>query len=217
MKVVLFGASGLVGHGALRACLRDDEVESVVAVVRRPLSVSHPKLQVVVHDDFTDFSSLSESFAGADACYFCLGVPSFGKSEAEYTVITQDYALAAARELLSLNDKGTFVYISGASADSASKTMWARVKGRTEDALLALPFRAYILRPGYIQPRNGARPRTRSSRVLAACVSPLYPLLHRIFPAYTTTTDDLGNAMLAVTRLEGKGPRILSGVQLGSV
>ncbi|MFI6339268.1 NAD(P)H-binding protein [Streptomyces sp. NPDC050535] len=206
MKVVLFGASGMVGHGVLRACLDDDGVESVTAVVRRPLATRHPKLHEVVHADFTDLTGAAASFDGADACFFCLGAPSSGLTEAEYTRVTHDYALAAARELLPLNGGLTFVYVSGAGADSASGTMWARVKGRTEDALLAMPFHAYAFRPGYIRPRRGARPGTRS-----------YRLLRRVFPRHMTTTDTLGRAMLAVARLKGRGPRVLDTTRINSL
>ncbi|MEV7345740.1 NAD(P)H-binding protein [Streptomyces sp. NPDC093544] len=217
MKVVLFGASGMIGHGVLRACLDDAGVESVIAVVRRPLAVQHPKLHEVVPADFTDLTDVATSFDGTDACFFCLGAPSAGLTEAEYTRVTHDYALAAAHALLPLNDELTFVYVSGAGSDSASTTMWARVKGRTEDALLALPFHAYIFRPAYIRPRQGARPGTRSYRLMYAATSWLYPLLRRIFPKHTTTTDTLGRAMLGVTRLKGRGPRVLASTEINDL
>jgi uncharacterized protein YbjT (DUF2867 family) len=217
MKVVLFGASGMVGYGALRASLDDDAVESVVAVVRRPLETDHPKLREVIHADFTDFTEVTESFAGADACFFCLGISSAGQDETEYTRVTHDYALAAARALLPLNEKLTFVYVSGAGADSAGTTMWARVKGRTENALMAMPLRTYVLRPAYIQPTRGARSRTRAYRLIYGSTSWLYPVLSRLLPRHTTTTDALGRAMLAVTRLEGRGPHVLSSAQINSM
>ncbi|WP_369244001.1 NAD(P)H-binding protein [Streptomyces sp. R41] len=217
MKVVLFGASGMIGHGVLRACLDDDGVESVTAVVRRPLGVRHPKLREAVHADFTDLTDVAASLDGADACYFCLGTSSAGLTEVEYTRVTHDYALAAARALLPLNGDLTFVYVSGHSADSASATMWARVKGRAEEALLALPFRAYVFRPSYIRPRRGARPATRPYRLLYASTSWLYPVLRRLFPRHMTTTDTVGRAMLAVTRLQGRGPRVLTSVEINGL
>ncbi|WP_326725341.1 NAD(P)H-binding protein [Streptomyces sp. NBC_00243] len=217
MKVVLFGASGMIGYGVLRACLDDDTVKSVTAVVRRPLGLHHPKLHEVVHADFTDLTAVAASLAGVDACYFCLGTPSAGLTEAEYTRVTHDYALAAAHALLPLNDELTFVYVSGNSADSASGTMWARVKGRTEDDLLALPFHAYVFRPTYIRPRQGARPGTRSYRLMYAATSWLYPVLRRLFPQHLTTTDTLGRAMLGVTRLRGSGPRVLTSTEINDL
>jgi uncharacterized protein YbjT (DUF2867 family) len=217
MKVVLFGASGMVGHGALRACLDDDGVESVIAVVRRPLGVRHPKIREVHPADFTDLADVAESFAGVDACFFCLGIPSTGKTEAEYTLVTEDYALAAARALLSANAKATFVYVSGEGADSQSKTMWARVKGRAENAILDMGFHGYVFRPGYIQPVDGARPRTALYRLTYASTSWLYPVLSRLLPRHTTTTANLGRAMLAAARLKGEGPRLLTSAEINTL
>ncbi|MFJ4851402.1 MULTISPECIES: epimerase [unclassified Streptomyces] len=216
MKVVVFGAGGMVGTGVLRACLLDDEVESVVAVVRRPLGTRHPELREVTPADFADLTDVADELAGAGACFFCLGVPSAGRTEAEYTRVTRDYALAAARVLLPRTEDLTFVYVSGASADSASRTMWARVKGRAEDELLALPLRTYVFRPGYIRPRHGARPRSRTSRLLYGATSWTYPVLRRLFPRHTTTTDAIGRAALAVTRRGGSGPRVLTSADINT-
>ncbi|MFG2957328.1 epimerase [Streptomyces sp. NPDC048291] len=202
MNVVVFGASGMVGQGVLRACLLDPTVGSVLVVGRRPLGITHPKLTEVLHDDFTDLSALADRLTGLDACFYCLGVSSAGMSEAEYTRVTHDFTLAAARAVLAASPGPTFVYVSGEGTDSTEqgRTMWARVKGRTENALLALPVNAYMFRPGYIQPRHGAVSRTRSYRVMYTLTSWLYPLLHRLVPAHSTTTEHLGRAMLAVTR-----------------
>lgn len=213
MNVVLLGASGMVGQGALQACLRDETVARVTAVCRGPLAVSHPKLQVVPHQDFGDLTPLRGLFAQADACYFCVGVPSAGLSEEDYTRVTYDFALAAADALLSTGrDDVTFVYVSGAGADSTEQgpVMWARVKGRAENALLKFPFRTYVFRPGYIRPTHGARPRTRGSRVLYGATSWLYPVLHRLFPDRTTTTDAIGRAALAVSRTDDRTSRVLT-------
>ncbi|MFR9725091.1 NAD-dependent epimerase/dehydratase family protein [Streptomyces sp. MS19] len=212
MKVVIFGASGMIGQGTLRACLLDETVTEVVAVVRRPLGRAHPKLRELVHADFTDLSALAEALGTPDACFYCLGISSAGLGEAEYTVITHDYTLAAARTLLARNPDLTFVYVSGSGADSSESgsTMWARVRGRTENALLALSPRTRIIRPAYIRPRHGARSRTRSYRLLYAATSWLYPLLHRLLPRHTTTTDTLGRAMIALVGTTEDLPPILT-------
>ncbi|MFE5037503.1 Rossmann-fold NAD(P)-binding domain-containing protein [Streptomyces sp. NPDC056683] len=202
MNVVVFGASGMVGQGVLRACLLDPTVGSVLVVGRRPLGITHPKLTEVAHDDFTDLSALAGRLTRLDACFYCLGVSSAGLSEAEYTRVNHDFTLAAAHAVLAASPGATFTYVSGEGTDSTEqgRTMWARVKGRTENELLALPMNAYMFRPGYIQPRHGAVSRTRSYRVMYTLTSWLYPLLHRLLPAHTTTTEHLGRAMLAVTR-----------------
>ncbi|MFD0229222.1 epimerase [Streptomyces hirsutus] len=211
MKIVIFGASGMTGHGVLRACLLDPAVTRVLVVVRSPLGISHPKLQEVIHQDFTDLSAISEQLAGHDACFYCLGISSAGRSEAEYTRITYDYTLAAARAVSASNPGLTFTYISGEGTDSREdgRSMWARVKGRTENALLAMPMNAYMFRPAYIRPRHGAVSRTPVYRVLYALTSWFYPLLRRLSPGHTTTTEHIGRAMLAVTRPGAVEQRIL--------
>ncbi|WP_438305703.1 epimerase [Streptomyces sp. HUAS TT11] len=211
MNVVVFGASGMVGHGVLRACLLDPSVTRVLVVGRSPLGISHPKLQEIVHHDFTDLSALAERLTGLDACFYCLGITSAGRSEAAYTRITYDFTLSAALVLSANNPGLTFTYVSGEGTDSSEngRTMWARVKGRTENALLALPMNAYMFRPGYIQPLHGAVSRTRVYRLGYALTSWLYPLLRRVAPGHTTTTDHLGRAMLALTRPGTTAGRIL--------
>ncbi|MFE7234755.1 epimerase [Streptomyces sp. NPDC057596] len=211
MKVVIFGASGMIGQGVLRACLLDPAVTRVLVVVRNPLGISHPKLQEVIHQDFTDLSAIHGQLAGHDACFYCLGISSAGRSEAEYTRITYDYTLAAARAVSASNPGLTFTYVSGEGTDSSERgrTMWARVKGRTENALLAMPMDAYMFRPGYILPRHGAVSRTPAYRVLYSLTSWLYPLLHRLSPGHTTTTEHIGRAILAVTRPGAVEQRVL--------
>ncbi|MET8643070.1 epimerase [Streptomyces sp. NPDC004675] len=211
MNVVVFGASGMVGHGVLRACLLDPSVTRVLVVGRSPLGISHPKLQEIVHHDFTDLSALAERLTGLDACFYCLGITSAGRGEAAYTRITYDFTLAAALVLSANNPGLTFTYVSGEGTDSSEngRTMWARVKGRTENALFALPMNAYMFRPGYIQPLHGAVSRTRVYRLGYALTSWLYPLLRRVAPGHTTTTDHLGRAMLALTRPGTTAGRIL--------
>ncbi|GED90546.1 epimerase [Streptomyces sp. 6-11-2] len=211
MKVVIFGASGMIGQGVLRACLLDPAVTRVLVVVRSPLGISHPKLREVIHQDFTDLSAISGQLAGHDACFYCLGISSASRSEAEYTRITYDYALAAARAVSASNPALTFTYVSGEGTDSSERgrTMWARVKGRTENALLAMPMDAYMFRPGYISPLHGAVSKTPAYRVLYGLTSWLYPLLRRLSPGHTTTTEHIGRAMLAVTRPGAVEQRIL--------
>ncbi|MDX3850188.1 epimerase [Streptomyces sp. AK02-01A] len=211
MKVIIFGASGIVGQGVLRECVLDERVESVLLVSRTPTGGHHAKVREIVHQDFADLTSLEDQLTGLDACFFCLGVSSAGRSEEEYRRITHDYTLAAARTLAPRNPDLTFVYVSGEGTDSTGqgRSAWARVKGRTENELLAMDFHAYMFRPGYIRPRHGARSRTRLYRLMYALTSWLYPLLRKLSPDHVTTTEHLGRAMLAVVALRGAGPHIL--------
>ncbi|WP_405652813.1 NAD-dependent epimerase/dehydratase family protein [Streptomyces sp. NBC_00019] len=211
MRVAVFGASGMVGHGVLDACLQDPRVDDILVVGRTPLNLRHPKVREVVHLDFTDFTPLQGRFEGLDACFFCLGVSAAGRSEEEYTRITYDYTMAAARAVSANNPSLTFVYVSGEGTDSteAGRSMWARVKGRTENALLAMPFHTYLFRPGYIRPRLGAVSKTAAYRRLYRLTSWLYPALRRLAPRHTTTTEQLGGAMIAVVALDGHGPHVL--------
>jgi uncharacterized protein YbjT (DUF2867 family) len=203
MRVVIFGASGMLGQGVLRECLRAPDVEQVVTIVRRPSGASDPKLIECVHADLLDYRAVEAMLAGLDACYFCLGVASVGLSEAQYTRVTYDIALAAGRTLARLNPHMTFIFVSGQGTDATEKgsTMWARVKGRTENALRALPFKAvYAFRPGFIQPLHGARSRTRAYRLTYAILGPVMPLLRALFPNQVLTTEVIGQAMLNITR-----------------
>jgi uncharacterized protein YbjT (DUF2867 family) len=203
VKAVLFGATGMVGQGVLRELLLDPAVESVLAVVRRGTGRSHAKLREVQHADFTDLSGIEAELAGLDACFFCLGATSVGMDEPSYRRVTCDTALAAAQALLKQSPGLVFLYVSGAGTDSTGhgRTMWARIKGQTENALLRLPFAAaYMFRPGYIQPLHGVTSRTRWLRATYAVVGPLYPLWQRLFPKYVTTTERIGRAMLQVAR-----------------
>jgi uncharacterized protein YbjT (DUF2867 family) len=203
MRIVLFGGSGMVGQAALRECLLDPGVEAVTSVVRRPTGQRHEKLNEIVHGDFQDFTALEPALAGHDACFFCLGVSSAGMAEGEYRKVTRDIALAAAATLLRVSPEMTFVFVSGAGADSTEhgRVMWARVKGEAENALLHLPFRGvYVFRPAYIQALDGIRSRTPLYNVLIPVLRPLYPMLSRLLPRYTLTTRELGRAMLEVAR-----------------
>ncbi|MEW2514763.1 NAD-dependent epimerase/dehydratase family protein [Streptomyces sp. NPDC046870] len=211
MRVIVFGASGMIGHGALYASLRDEAVTEVVAVVRTPLDVAHPKLRQIAHADFTDFTSIQDELTGLDACFYCLGVSAVGRSEAEYTRVTYDYVLAATRVLITASPDLTFVYVSGEGTDPTgrSRQMWARVKGRTEHALQALPMTAYMFRLGFVQPVDGAVSRTPLYRRIYRVTAALHPLLGRLFPRYVTTTDAVGRAMLAVARPGSNAPAVL--------
>src|SRR5579885_1086110 len=191
MKVILFGTTGMVGQGVLRECLLDPEVAQVLSVGRSPLNQTHPKLREIIHKDFTDFTAIESELAGYDACFFCLGVSSAGMSEADYRRVTYDFTLAAARTLAHRNPSMTFIYVSGAGTDSTERgrMMWARVKGKTENDLLALPFKAvYMVRPGAIIPLHGIRSKTALYRVIYAMMGPLFVAARKLFPQHVTTT-----------------------------
>ncbi|MET8828029.1 epimerase [Streptomyces sp. NPDC004610] len=210
MKVIVFGATGMVGQGVLRESLRDDSVTEVLVIGRRPTGITHPKLRELVHPDLRELLArpgVDAELAGYDACFFCLGVSAVGMTEEAYRRVTYDLTLAAARALSAVNPDLTFLYVSGQGTDSTERgrSMWARVKGETENALLALPLRTYLLRPGYIQPLHGITSRTRLYRVLYRVTSPLYPLLRRLAPGHVTTTEQLGRAMLSIAG--GGAPR----------
>jgi uncharacterized protein YbjT (DUF2867 family) len=212
MKVILFGASGMVGQGALRECLQAPDVEKVLSVSRRPLGgPGHPKLEELVHEDLSDLTAVEGRLSGYDACFFCVGVTSAGLSEEAYRKVTVGLTLAAARPLARLNPRMTFVFVSGMGADSTgtSRTMWARVKGEAENAVLALPFRAaYVFRPAFIRPLHGIQSRTRAYRVLYPVLAPFVPLLERVAPGVMTTTEAVGRAMLEAVR-HGAPKRVL--------
>ena len=218
MKAILFGATGMVGLGVLRECLLDPDVESVVTVGRAPTGQKHEKLRELVHANLLDLSAIEGELSGHDACFFCLGVTSAGTSEQEYERITYGIPVAAAQTLVKLNPGMTFVYVSGSGADSSEKgsTMWARIKGKAENALLAMPFKAtYVFRPAFIQPLHGIRSRTKLYNAMYAVLGPLYPVVKAIAPGYATTTEQLGRAMIAVAR-RGFAKRILESQDIGS-
>jgi uncharacterized protein YbjT (DUF2867 family) len=201
MKIIIFGATGMVGHGVLLECLEHAGVSSVLVVGRRSCGITHPKLREHVQADLSSYPEQDALFAGYDACFFCLGVSSAGMDEAEYRRVTHDLALAAARAMVRVSPQMTFCYVSGAGTDSSGKgrSMWARVKGQTENALLELPFRAsYMFRPGYIQPVKGVRSRTRLYQAIYTVAAPLFPVWKAIAPRHVTTTERLGLAMIHV-------------------
>jgi len=203
VKATLFGGTGMVGQGVLRECLLDSTVEHVLSIVRAPTSQQHAKLTELVHKDFLDLSTIESQLTGYDACFFCLGVSSSGMSEENYSRVTYDVTMAAALTLVRLNPRMAFIFVSGTGADSTEqgRSMWARVKGKTENALLRLPFKAvYIFRPAGIQPLHGIQSRTPSYRVLYVLGKPVFPLLKLLLPNRITTTEHLGRAMIRVAK-----------------
>ena len=219
MKVILFGATGMVGQGALRECLRDPEVTQLLTVGRHATGQRHPKLRELVAPDLYDLRAVETQLAGFDACFFTLGTSAVGLTEAAYSHVTYDLTLAVARTLRRLNPGMTFIYVSGRGTDSSERgrMMWARVKGRTENALLALGFRrAFMFRPGLIVPMHGIRSRTTAYRIGYALTAPFLPLLRRLFPDAVTTTELVGRAMLAVAE-RGNPTAILESADINRV
>ena len=209
MRVVLFGATGMVGQGVLRECLRDNAVSQVVCVGRTPLGIQRPKVEDLVTQDLFDLGRIERQLRGLDACFFCLGVSSSGVSEEDYRRLTYDLTLSIAGVLARGNPDMTFVYVSGAGTDSSERgtSAWARVKGATENALLRLPFKAaYMFRPGVIVPLDGVQSKTPGYRVFYAVFGVLLPALQRLFPRSMSTTRTIGLAMLEVARHGAKSP-----------
>ncbi|HEX3771939.1 MAG TPA: NAD-dependent epimerase/dehydratase family protein [Polyangiaceae bacterium] len=206
MKVVIFGSSGMVGQGALRECLLDPEVTRVVTVVRAPSGKTDPKLHEIVTPDPSKLDAFTSELTGLDACFFCIGVSSAGMSEADYRRVTYDLTVAVAQTLVQRSPGMVFVFVSGAGTDSAGdaakgSSMWARVKGETENAVRAMPFKAsYMFRPGFIEPLHGIRSRTRAYRWMYAVLWPLAPLVKALWPASSTTTENVGKAMLVAAK-----------------
>jgi uncharacterized protein YbjT (DUF2867 family) len=203
MNVILFGATGMVGQGVLRECLLDSDVSSVLVVGRSPTGQQNPKLREILHDNFMDFSAIESPLTGFDACFFCLGVSSVGMDEARYRHLTYDITIATATVLAKLNPSMVFIYVTGQGTDSTERgrLMWARVKGKTENDLLKLPFKAaYMFRPAGIQPLHGIRSKTSWVQAIYVVAAPLLKLLNRVAPKYMTTTEQVGRAMIKVAR-----------------
>ena len=198
IKAIILGSTGMVGEGVLHECLNHSDVESVLVINRKPCGVKHEKLKEIIHKDLLDLSSLEDQLEGYNACYFCAGVSSVGKKEDEYKRITYDLTLNLANKLVMLNPDMTFCYVSGVATDSTEKgrSMWARVKGKTENDLMKLPFKAaYMFRPGYIQPTKGLKNTYKMYKVFA----PVYPIIKLLFSKYVTTLREIGLAMINVT------------------
>jgi len=219
MNVLLFGATGMVGQGVLRECLLDPEVRGVLSIGRSLTGQQHSKLCELVHGDFLDFSALERDMTGFDACFFCLGVSSAGMPEERYRRVTYDITMAAARTLAKINRDMTFVYVSGMGTDGTERgsVMWARVKGKTENALMKLPFKArYMFRPGFIQPLHGIRSKTKLYRTFYTITGPVFPVIRALFPRYVTTTEQLGRAMIKVAR-QGAHKSVLENWDINSI
>jgi uncharacterized protein YbjT (DUF2867 family) len=213
--VVLFGATGMVGQAVLRECLLDTRIESVLVVGRTAVAADDSRVTQVLHEDFLDLSPLAAHFAEQDACFFCLGVSATGMSEPAYRRVTYFITMAVARELAGQNPEMRFLYVSGAGTDSTERgrLMWARVKGETENAVLALPFHGYALRPGYIQPMHGVRSKNRLYRNMYRFTGGLYPVLARLAPRHVIASDQLARAMITVAA-DGAAARILDNASL---
>jgi len=219
MKVIIFGASGMIGQGVLLECLDHPQVDSILAVVRSPTGVESPQLTEVIHQDFFDYTAIEDAVTGFDACFFCLGVSAAGMNEERYRRLTYDLTVAAAETLVRLNPHMTFCYVSGAGTDSSEKgrIMWARVKGATENRLLQMPFKAaYMFRPGYVQPRQGIKSKTRIYQTVYTLFGGLYPLLEKVLPNQVTTTEKLGRAMINVA-LRGRSQSIVATPDINSL
>jgi len=211
IKVLLFGASGMLGTAVLRECLADPQIVRVATIGRSASSLHSAKLEEIIHADLSNYNPIENALRDFDACFYCLGVSAAGLTEEDYGRVTYDFTLAAANTLVRLNPRLTFVYVSGAGTDSTAtgRSMWARVKGRTENALLALPFAAaYMLRPGIIQPLHGIQSKTRSYRVFYSLTAFLLPLLRAVFPNQVLSSTQIGLAMLNLAK-HGYAKRIL--------
>lgn len=203
MKVLILGASRMVGGGVLKACLDAPDVEKVPVIGRTALGISDPRLEQRVLANLSSLDALAEAVSDYDACFSCLGASSAGMSEAAYRELTYDLTLAIARPLAAVSPRMCFIYVSGARTDGtgSGRSMWARVKGQTENALLALPFRtAYMFRPGLIRPVDGVVSKTLAYRLVYTLFAPLLPLLHRAFPYHVLSTREIGDAMLGLAR-----------------
>ena len=219
MNVIIFGATGMVGQGILRECLLDPDVGGVLCIGRNPTGTQHTKLRYLVRANLQDYSDVEDQLTGFDACFFTLGVSSVGMSEDAYRRITYDITLATARTLARLNPNMTFIYVSGAGTDSTERgpAMWARVKGKTENDVLSLPFKAaYIFRPAGIIPLHGIQSRTALYRIPLTLLAPILPALKGRFPKYVTTTEQIGRAMLKVART-GAPKRILESADINQL
>ena len=199
IKGIIFGVTGMVGEGVLLQALNHPDVESVLVVGRRACGITHSKLKEIIHNDFYNFQAIEEQLTGYNACFFCLGVSSIGMNETDYTRVTYDLTMSAAEALSKLNSEMTFCYVSGQGTDSSEsgKLMWARVKGKTENDLAKLPFKAvYLFRPGFIKPSKNQKRAYKASMVIGI----IYPILKVLLPKYVCTMDDLGMAMINVVK-----------------
>ncbi|MBT4711316.1 MAG: epimerase [Alphaproteobacteria bacterium] len=214
MNVIITGATGMVGKGVLLECLESDDVASVLSISRRPNGLRHAKMREVILSDVSDLEGIDADLSQADACFFGLGVSSFRMSEADYRAISYDLTLKFANTLVAKNPAMTFCYVSGAGTNAASKTMWARVKGETENALMALPFKAAVMfRPGLIEPMEGVQPTSKMARRFLKVFGFIFPLMRAIAPNTVTTTSAIGRAFINVS-INGSGPNVLGPAEI---
>jgi hypothetical protein len=197
MKInpIILGTTGMVGEGVLHEFLNHPEVETVLVINRRPCGIKHEKLIEIIHENFHDITAIEGQLSNYNACYFCMGVSSIGMKETEYQKITYDLTMHIANTLVKINPEMTFCYVSGVGTDSTEigRSMWARVKGKTENDLMKLPFKGtYMFRPGYIQPIAGLK----NAYKIYKFTGPLYPIWNTFFPKYVCTLEQLGLAMI---------------------
>lgn len=207
IRTIITGVTGMVGEGVMHECLENPLVETVLVINRKPCGISHPKLKEIIHQDFFNFSSIENQLSGYNACYFCLGVSSIGMKEPEYFKKTYTLTLHVAQTLSKLNPDMTFCYVSGAGTDSTEKgkSMWARVKGKTENDIFALPFKqSFAFRPGYIHPTKGLKRVHNFYKYMTW----MYPVLLKLFPNTVSTLREVGLAMIAVTE-KGYGKKVI--------
>lgn len=201
MKVntIITGATGMVGKGVLLTCLENENVDSILLLSRKPIGITHPKMKEIIPPDFYDLSAIKNQLSGYNACFFCLGISAFRMKEVDYKWITYDLTLAIANTLVTLNPEMVFCYVSGQGTDSTEKKkmMWARVKGSTENALLALPFKkAFMFRPGLIKPIKGVKSSNAFYNGIYTVLNPLLPVIQSFAPNSITTSSNIGEAMI---------------------
>ncbi len=218
MKTIITGATGMLGQGVLMECLDRPDISAVLVIGRRPQNIKHPKLDELVVKDFFALGKTESSLRGYDACLFCLGTSSLGKNEERYRKVTYDLTINFASKFLQVNPDSSFCYISGAGTDSSEKgkMMWARVKGKTENDLLAMPFKhVHVFRPGYVQPLRGIKSRTTWYNGLYQIFGWLYPLLSNL-PKYVTDTSQLAIAMIEAAK-NGHAKGVLESIDINMV
>lgn len=218
VRAVITGATGMVGEGVLHECLLSDQVEHILVINRKPCGVSHPKLKEIIHADFFDLSAIENQLAGYNTCFFCLGISSVGVSKDDYFKMTYTLTMHIAQTLSRLNNAMTFCYVSGAGTDSSEKgsSAWARVKGKTENDLMKLPFKkVYAFRPGFIKPTKGLK----NTLKFYSYIGWLFPVGRALYPAGFCTLKELGQAMIHLAVSES-GKTIIDGkdiISLGKV
>ena len=215
MKVIITGATGMVGKGVLLECLDHKEIAEVLSISRRSVGIDHPKLKELLHKDFSEFLSVTDQLVDYDACYACMGVSSAGMKEKEYTRLTYNYTMALAKVLAGINPGMTFIYVSGQGTKSNEKgSMWARVKGKTENDILKLGFKqAFMFRPGMIVPLKGVSPSSKLYRVIINNMTWLLKLMKRLTPNSVVDTAQIGLAMIEATK-SGYDKRILDPIDI---